>query len=69
MGFPAGTNGKDPPANIGDERDSGLIPGYGRSPKEGHGNPLQYSFLENLMDRGTWWTTVHRPAKCQTGWK
>ena len=69
MGFPGGTSGKDPPANAGDERDTDLIPEYGRSPKEGHGNPLQYSFLENLMDRGTWRATVHRAAKCQTGWK
>ena len=43
---------KNPPANAGDRRDSGLIPGWGRSPGGGHGNPLQYSYLENPMDRG-----------------
>ena len=41
----------------------GWIPGSGRSPGRGHGNPLQYSFLENPMDRGTWWATVHRAAQ------
>ena len=43
---------KNPPANAGDIRDVGLIPGFGRSPRRGHGNPLQYSCLENSMDRG-----------------
>ena len=47
---------KNLPANAGDIRDKGDIPGLG----EGHGNPLKYSCLENLMDRGAWWTTVHR---------
>ena len=46
------------PANAGDIRDSGLIPGSGRSPGGWHGNPLQYSCLENPMDRGAWWATV-----------
>ena len=46
---------KNPPANAGDTRDMGLIPGLGSSPGEGHGNPLQYSWLENVMDRGAWW--------------
>ena len=46
--------------------DLGLIPGLGRSPGGGHGNPLQYSFLENPMDRGTWWATVHGVAKGRT---
>ena len=50
---------KNPPANTGDIRDSGSIPGSGRSPGGGHGNPLQYSGLENPMDRGGWWATVH----------
>ena len=50
---------KNPPANAGDKRDSGLIPGSGRSPGEGNGNPPQYSCLGNPMDRGTWWATVH----------
>ena len=49
---------KNPPANSGDIRDMGLIPGSGRSPGGGHGNPLQYSCLGNLMDRGTWWATI-----------
>ena len=57
---------KNPPANAGDLRDSGLIPGLGRSPGGGHGNPLQYSCLENPMDRGAWWATVHRVTKSQT---
>ena len=50
---------KNPPANAGDVRDTGLILGVGRSPREGHGNPLQYSCLENPTDRGAWRATVH----------
>jgi len=50
------------PASAGDVRDPGLIPGWGRSPGGGHGNPLQYSCLEKPMDRGAWQTTVHRVA-------
>ena len=46
---------KNPPANAGDIKNVGLIPGSGRSPGEEHGNPLQYSCLENPMDRGAWW--------------
>ena len=57
---------KNSPANAGDTRVVGLIPGSGRSPGEGHGNPLQYSCLENPMDRGTWRATVHGFAKSQT---
>ena len=57
---------KNLPTNAGDVRDVGLIPGSGRSPGGGHGNPLQYSCLENPMDRGTWWATVHGVAKSQT---
>ena len=57
---------KNLPANAGDIRDAGLIPESGRSPGGGHGNPLQYSCLENLMDRGTWWATVHRVTQSQT---
>ena len=53
-------------ANAGDLRDVGLIPVLGRSPGEGQGNPLQYSCLENPMDRGVWWATVHRVTKSQT---
>ena len=51
---------KNLPANAGDIRDLGLIPGSGRSPGRGHGNPLQYSCLENPMDREAWWATVQR---------
>ena len=51
---------KNPPTDARDVRDRGLIPGLGRIPGEGNGNPLQYSCLENLMDRGAWWTTVHQ---------
>ena len=54
---------KDPPANAGDLKDAGSIPGPGRSPREGHGNPLQYSCLENPLFRGAWQATVHRVAK------
>ena len=54
---------KNPPANARDVRDVGLIPGSGRSPGEGNGNPLQYSCLENYMDRGTWQATVHGVTK------
>ena len=50
---------KNPPANAGDLTDTGLIPGSGRSPGGEHGNPLQYPCLENPMDRGAWWATVH----------
>ena len=58
---------KNPPANAGDIRDAGLIPGLGRSPGGGHGNSLQYSCLENAMDRGAWWATVLWVANSQTG--
>ena len=54
---------KIPPANSGDVRDLGSIPGMGRSPGEGNGTPLQYSCLENPMDGGAWRATVHRVAK------
>ena len=57
---------KNMPVNAGDIRDAGLIPGSGRSSGEGHGNPLQYSCLETLMDRGAWGTTVHWVAKSWT---
>ena len=50
---------KNMPANEGDARDVGLIPGLGRSPGGGHGNPLQYSCLKNLIDGGVWQATVH----------
>ena len=54
-----GISGKNLLANPGNIRDVGLIPGLGRSPGGGHGIPLQYSCLENPMDRGAWWATVH----------
>ena len=56
---------KNPPANAGGVRDTDSIPGSGRSPGGGHGNPLQYSFLENPMDRGAWRAMVHSVAKTQ----
>ena len=58
--FPGGSLVENPPANAGD---AGLIPGLGRSPGEGNVNPLQYSCLGNLMDRGALWATVHGVAK------
>ena len=57
---------KNPLANAGDARYAGSIPGSGRSPGEGSGSLLQYSCLENPMDRGAWWATVHETAKSQT---
>ena len=51
---------KNPPASLGDLRDMGSIPGLGRSIGGGNSSPLQYSCLENPMDRGSWWTTVHK---------
>ena len=61
--FPGGSEGKESACNAGD---MGSIPRSGRSPGEGHGNPFQYSCLENPMDRGAWWATVHGVAKNQT---
>ena len=63
MGFPGGSEVKVSACNVGD---LGSIPQSGRSPKEASGNPLQYSCLENPMDGGAWWATVHRVAKSQT---
>ena len=57
---------KNPPANAGDIRDAGSIPGSRRSPGGGHGNPLQYSCLENHMNRGAWRATVHGAAELDT---
>ena len=62
-GFCGDSDGKESACHAGD---LGLIPGLGRSPGGGHGNPLQYSCLENPMDRGAWWFTVHGAAKNQT---
>ena len=57
---------KNPPANAGDVRDTGPVPGSGRSPGGGNGNPLQYSCLENPMDRGAWQNTVHGVTELDT---
>ena len=66
MGFPNGSEGKESSCNAGDTGDSGSIPGSGRFLGEGNGNPLQYSCLENSMDRGAWQATSHGFAKSQT---
>ena len=63
LGFPGGSDGKEPTCNAGDP---GSIPGLGRPPEGGHGNPLQYSCLENPKDRGAWRATLHGVAKSQT---
>ena len=64
-GFPGATSGKiNPPVNAGDMR-HGFDPWVGKSPGGGHGNPLQYSCLENPKDRGAWWTIVYRVRKSQ----
>ena len=63
MGFPSGSAVKNLPANT---RDAGSIPRLGRSPGEGTGNPVRYSYLGNPMDRGAWWALVHGVAKSQT---
>ena len=57
---------KNPLANSRDIRDTGSVPGSGRSPGGEHGNPLQHSCLENPMDRGAWWATVHGVTESQT---
>ena len=66
-GLPRWCSGKEPTCNAGDARDAGLIPGLERSPRGGSGNPFQYSCLENSMDRGAWWATVHGVTKSQRG--
>ena len=63
QGFPGSSDGKESPCNVGD---LSLIPGMGRSPGEGNGNPLQYSCLEKSADRGAWWAIIHGVAKSQT---
>ena len=65
-GTPGGANSKELPTNAPDIRDKGSILESGRSSGGEHGNPLQYSCLENLVDRGAWQATVHRKAKSQT---
>ena len=61
--FPGGSAVKNLRANVRDLRDMGLIPGSGKSPGEGNGNPFQFSYLENSMDSGDWQATVHGVAK------
>ena len=63
MGFPDSSAVKNPPANAGD---TSLIPGWGRSPGEGNGNPFQYSCLGNPKERGAWWVTDHGIAESDT---
>ena len=64
LGFPGGSDGKEFTCNAGDQS---LIPGLGRFPEEGNGSPLQYSFLDNSLDRETWQATVHGVTKSRTG--
>ena len=64
--LPQWLNSKESVCNAGDARDKGLVPGLGRSPGGMHGNPLQYSYLENPMDRGAWQATVHGEAESDT---
>ena len=63
LGFPGGSDGRE---SIHNEGDLGLIPVLGRSPRGGHGNPLQYSYLENPMDRGAWWAIIHGVTESDT---
>ena len=65
MGFPVDSVVKNPPANAGNTGDTSLIPGLGRSQGVGNGNPLQYSCLENSMDRGAWQAAVHRVTESE----
>ena len=69
MGFSQWFRSKESPSNTGDRGDLGLIPGLGRPPRGGLGNLLQYSCLENPMDRGAWQVMVHGFTKGQTGLK
>ena len=64
--FPGGTGGKEPACQCNRHRDLSSVPGLGGSRGEGHGNPFQHSWLENPMDRGSWWATVHRVAESWT---
>ena len=66
LGFPGGSVGEESACSVGDAGDLSLIPGSGRSPEGGHGNPFKCSCLENPMDRGSWWVTVHGAAKSST---
>ena len=64
--FPGGAVVKNPPTNVGDERDAGLIPGSGRLPRVGKGSPLQYSCLENSLERGAWQAVQSMEVQSQT---
>ena len=66
MGFPGGARGKEPICQFKRQKKFGFDPCFRRCPVEGHGNPLQYSCLEKLMDIGTWLVTIHRATKSQT---
>ena len=66
VGFPGGSVVNNPPASAGNMRDAGLIPGSGRSPRGGHGSPLQHSCLKTVMGRGAWQATVDRVTKSWT---
>ena len=66
MGFPGGPDGKEFACSVRATGDRGSVPGLGRSPGEGNGNPLEYSCLENPTDRGAWQATVHGVAMSQT---
>ena len=69
QGFPGGSVVRNPPTNVGAAGDAGLIPGSGRSPGGGNGNPFQFSCLGSPTDRGAWWTAVHRVAQNWTQMK
>ena len=64
-GFPGGSVDKEFACNAGNSRDVGSIPNLGRSPREGNGNSLQYSYLENPMDSGAWWATGYRVSELE----
>ena len=66
MGFPGGASGKKPQQPVQETWDMGWIPGSGRSPGGGHGKPLQSSCLENPVDGGAWWATVHEVSELDT---
>ena len=66
ISFPGDVSGKEPPVSAGNIRDTGSIPGLGRSPGEGDGNTLQYSCLEDPMDRGAWQATIHSVTELDT---
>ena len=66
MGFPGDSVVKNLPTNARDVKEAGSVSSSGRDPGGGHSNPLQYSCLENPMDRGAWWATVHRVSQSQT---